>query len=147
MLITEPSALKSLDSEKIVIKPSPSTIEYLSKARWSDRLPKVIQAKLVETFENTGRAKAVGKPGDGLLIDYQIVSDLRAFELDLVTDTAKVALSVKLISDKSGRINRARIFTATITAFGNSNQEIIDSLDAAFDAVAVELVAWVLKAV
>ncbi len=40
ILIAEPSALKSLDSENIVVEPAPGAIEYLKGAQWADRLPR-----------------------------------------------------------------------------------------------------------
>ncbi|MEZ5800851.1 MAG: ABC-type transport auxiliary lipoprotein family protein [Nitratireductor sp.] len=84
---------------------SPTEIEYLAKSQWSDRLPKVVQARLIEAFENTGRVRAVSKPGEGLVIDYQIVTDIRAFQANVGAGSrdAMVSLSVKLVSDRTGR--------------------------------------------
>ena len=47
ILIASPTALRSLDSEQIVIRVSPSEIQYLSKAQWGDKLPRIVQSKLV----------------------------------------------------------------------------------------------------
>ncbi|MEM8540438.1 MAG: ABC-type transport auxiliary lipoprotein family protein, partial [Pseudomonadota bacterium] len=69
ILITEPTALKALDSENIVIETAPLTIQYLDEARWSDRLPRVIQQKLASAFESSNRFGGVGLPGQGLAID------------------------------------------------------------------------------
>ena len=81
VLIAEPSALKALDGQNIVIKPAPGVIQYLKGAQWADRLPKVVQARLAETFQKSGRFGGVGKPGEGLAIDYQVIVDIRAFEV------------------------------------------------------------------
>ena len=54
--------------------PTPSEYAYLPGAVWSDRLPKLLQTRLVQTLQNSGRARAVAVPGQGLLIDYQIVA-------------------------------------------------------------------------
>src|SRR6187431_3058078 len=45
ILIAEPSALKDLDGQNIVIQPSPGVIQYLAGAQWADRLPRIIQAR------------------------------------------------------------------------------------------------------
>ena len=82
VLIAEPSALKALDGQNIVIKPAPGVIQYLKGAQWADRLPKVVQARLAETFQKSGRFGGVGKPGEGLAIDYQVIVDIRAFEVE-----------------------------------------------------------------
>ena len=46
VLIAQPTALKALDSQNIVIKTAPGTIQYLKGAQWADRLPEVVQARL-----------------------------------------------------------------------------------------------------
>src|SRR5690606_23885591 len=72
VLIAEPVALKALDSSNIVIRSSATSVEYLAGAQWSDRLPKIVQARLAEAFQSTGRLGGVGLPGQGLAVDYQI---------------------------------------------------------------------------
>lgn len=143
LLIVEPSALKVLDSEQIVIKPSAAEVEYIARAQWTDRLPKVVQAKLVETFENTGRARAVAKPGEGLVIDYQLVSDIRAFEASLQEGgVAKVSISVKLVSDRTGKVVRTRVFSKAVPLGGTDGLAVATALDDAFDLVSAEIVKW-----
>ncbi|WP_083649414.1 ABC-type transport auxiliary lipoprotein family protein [Salaquimonas pukyongi] len=143
LLVLEPTALKVLDSEQIVIKPSEAEVEYIARAQWTDRLPKVVQAKLVETFENTGRARAVSKPGEGLVIDYQLASDIRAFEANLQEGSvAKVSISVKLVSDRTGRVVRTRVFTASVPLGGTGGLAVATALDDAFDLVSADIVKW-----
>ncbi len=146
ILVKAPSALKALDSQNIVVKPAPTVITYLSDAQWSDVLPKMVQTKLVETFENTGRAGAVAKPGDGLVIDYQILSSIRSFQVVAKGDTktAQVELSVKLLNDRNGRVLRSRIFSASASFSGSKNDDYVNALDGTFDKVAGEIVIWVL---
>src|SRR6218665_3466746 len=81
ILVPEPTALQLLNSEQVVVRVSPSEVQYLSESRWGDRLPALVQSKLVQAFENSRRIGGVGKPGQGLAIDYQIVTDIRAFEI------------------------------------------------------------------
>ena len=69
ILVKSPTALKSLDSDRIVVKPAPTVVTYLAGAQWADTVPRLIQAKLVEAFENSGATRATAKPGDGLVID------------------------------------------------------------------------------
>lgn len=144
ILILEPSALKVLDSQKIVIKPADPVVEYLAKSQWSDRLPKVVQARLIEAFENTKRVKAVAKPGEGLVIDYQVVTDLRAFQANVGSgiSEAQVAISVKLVSDRTGKVVRSKIFDVSVPLSSTSAIDVVTAIDAAFDEVARRLVAW-----
>ena len=83
ILIAEPGALKALDGQSIVIRPGPGSIQYLKGAQWADRLPVVVQAKLAEAFQSSGAFTGVGTPGEGLAIDYQVVAELRSFEVSV----------------------------------------------------------------
>jgi cholesterol transport system auxiliary component len=148
ILVPEPTAVKALDSEQVVIRLSGVEIQYLSKARWGDRLPKLVQAKLVEAFENTGRIGGVGKPGEGLAIDYQIVTDIRAFQVEANGGQhARVEISVKLLNDRNGTVRAQRVFSATSAVQGGDNRDYIAALDRAFAQVSTEIVAWTLKAI
>lgn len=142
ILIAEPQALKILDSESIVVRNGQSSVAYLDGAQWSDRLPKMVQARLVQAFENSNRFGGVGRPGEGLAIDYQIITDIRSFEIDSTGGSrAVVEISAKLLNDKNGVIGTSKLFTATVPATSGSGQ-FVNALDAAFDKVASEIVAW-----
>lgn len=148
LLVPEPSALKALDSEQIVIRPAPSEIQYLSRSQWNDHLPKIVQAKLVQAFENTGSVGGVGKPGEGLAIDFQVVSDIRAFEVRTDgPDTAIVEISVKLVNDRNGTVRAQKVFRGSAPVGGGDNTAFVQALDAAFAGVAAEIVTWTLATI
>lgn len=146
ILVAEPGALKALDGENVVIRPTPASVEYLKGAQWADRLPRVVQARLAEAFQATGRLGGVGLPGQGLAIDFQIVSEIRSFEVRMDgRPRAEVSLYIKLVNDRNGTVRAARGFTATAPlASGSSNAAYISALDRAFAQVQSELVSWVL---
>ena len=143
ILVKAPTALKSIDSERLIVRPSPAVITYLAGVQWGDTVPRMVQAKLVEAFENTGATGATAKPGDGLVIDYQLVSDIRKFEI--LNREAVVEISIKLLSDKSGLVRETRIFTATSPARGTSAEDYVAAIDAAFDDLARSVVRWVVN--
>lgn len=148
ILVPPPSALKALDGEQIVIRPSASEIQYLAGAQWSDNLSKMVQAKLVQAFENTGRLGGVGMPGQGLAIDYQIVTDIRAFEVQTAgADAAVVEISAKLLNDRNGTVRAQKVFRATVPVGGTGNPAFVKALDAAFAAVTADIVGWTLASI
>lgn len=148
ILVPQPSALKSLDSDQIVIRTSPSEIQYLAQSQWGDSLTKMVQAKLVQAFENTGRLGGVGMPGQGLAIDYQIVTDIRSFEVQTSgADTAVVVISAKLLNDRNGTVRAQKVFRATAPVAGSSNAAFVNALDAAFASVTADIIGWTLKAI
>lgn len=142
LLIAEPTAVKALDSENIVIRLSPSEMQYLAKSQWSDRLPRLVQSKLVEAYEDTGRFGGVGRPGQGLAIDYQVVSEIRTFEVFTSNRQAVVELSVKLINDRNGSVRSQKVFRATAPVSGGENANYVKALDSAFALAARDIVAW-----
>lgn len=145
ILVAEPTALKVLDGEKIVIRPSASSIEYLAGAQWGDRLPRLVQARLVDAFIGTNRLGGVGKPGEGLAIDYQVVTEVRAFGVRVDgTRRAEVELHVKVLNDRNGVVRNARTFAASSPLAGAGNADYVAALDRAFAEVRGEIVAWVL---
>ena len=146
ILIAEPTALKALDSEQIVIRPSPSSIQYLAKSQWSDRLPKIVQDKLVQAFENSGRVGGVGRPGDGLAIDFNLLTAIRAFEIKAdAGEQAVVEISAKVINDRNGVVVASEVFRATTPVTGSGNAAYVQSLDRAFNEVVRDLVSWSLS--
>jgi cholesterol transport system auxiliary component len=146
ILISEPNALKALDNERIVIRPSPSSIQYLADSQWSDRLPKIVQDKLVQAFENSGRVGGVGRPGDGLAIDFNIITSIRAFEIKADTgEQAVVEISAKVLNDRNGVVAATRIFRASSPVSGSGNAAYVRALDRAFETVVSDLVTWTLS--
>ncbi|MCO6385586.1 ABC transporter [Aliihoeflea sp. 40Bstr573] len=147
ILIAEPTALQSLDGQEIVIRTSPGSIEYLSGAQWSDRLPRVVQVRLAEAFQASGRLAGVGLPGQGLAIDYQIVTEVRTFGVRVDGGArADVGLFVKVLNDRNGSVRASRLFTAQAPVSGAGNVAYAAALDQAFSQAISELVPWALSA-
>lgn len=147
ILVKVPTALKAYDTDRIVFKPSPRVITYVAGAQWLDTAPRLIQARLVEVFENTGRTGATAQPGDGLVIDFQLIPTLRRFEIVGERNEALLELSIKLLTDRTGQVVQTRIFTARARVSGSEPDDYVRALDAAFDQAAAEIVAWVLRAI
>ena len=148
LLIPEPSALKTLDSERIVVATGPK-LSYFPDAQWPDRMPKVFQAKAIEAFEKSKRARAVGRPGEGLSIDYQLLSNVRAFEYrsDGNGGTAYIEVSVKVMDDRTGRIVAAKVFHGEATVADDTAEDVVAGVDAALAEVLIELVRWTLSVI
>jgi cholesterol transport system auxiliary component len=141
ILVPQPSAIAALATDRIAARPAPDQYAYLPQAQWSDQLPKLLQARFLETLQNTGQIRAAALPGQGLLIDYQIVIDVRAFELR--QEGAVAEFAVKLMDDSNGRVVRSRIVRQVApVAAATDNAAIVAGLDAAMDAAFVEIAGW-----
>ena len=148
VVVTVPGALQSLNGANIVVRTSPSTIQFLARSQWNDNLPAIVQEKLVEALESTERLGGVGKPGDGLAVDFLVSPTIRAFEVSAgAADTAVVEISVRIIDDRTGVVRAQRVFRASAPVIGDGNESIVTGLDRAFGEVLQEIVAWTLRIV
>ncbi|OLP43787.1 ABC-type transport auxiliary lipoprotein family protein [Rhizobium oryziradicis] len=148
LLVANPTALKMLDSDMVVVRVSGTEVQYLAKSQWGDKLPLMVQSKLVEAFDSTHKLAGVGKPGQGLAIDYQLISDIRTFEIDTNGGRrANVVISVKLLNDRNGTVVSQQVFSATVPARGETNQALINALSQAFGKVTSDIVTWTLSTI
>ncbi|MGE0586146.1 MAG: ABC-type transport auxiliary lipoprotein family protein [Flavobacteriaceae bacterium] len=142
ILVPVPTALASLDTERIVVRPEPAVINYLSGAQWADKLPRLFQARLVEAFDQSGRVARVGRTGEGLVADYQILAEIRAFHADPAAGVAIAEIAVRIVNDRSGRIVASRTFSREAPLTGKGGSEIVAALDAAMRAAMTDIVGW-----
>jgi cholesterol transport system auxiliary component len=143
LVVSEPSALSILDSDRIVVRSAGDQVAHLANAQWSDRLPRLLQSRLVEALENAGHARPVGTPDDRFSADYQLVTELRAFEISVVSvPVAQVEIAAKVVTDRGGKILASRVFRASVPARSSSGPDAVAALDEAFQQVATALVQW-----
>lgn len=143
LIVVEPTALAVLDTEKIVVRPAAGEVAHLANAQWSDRLPKLLQARIVQSFENASRLRAVGRPGDRLHADFQLVTDVRAFQLVVGSGvTAEVEISAKVVADRAGRIVAAKVFRASVPTASTEAPGGALAIDEAFRRVVTDMIAW-----
>lgn len=143
ILVPEPAALQILDGEDIAIRRAGGALQLLGGARWSDRLPILVQARLVEAYQRSQAFGGVGRPGEGLAIDYQLITDIRAFEVRVGgNDHAYVEIFARVLDDRTGVVRASRDFIATAPVPVNGNPAYVQALDQAFKSVASDIVDW-----
>ena len=74
----------------------------------------------------------------------QLVADLRRFEVQQDKRRVLIEMSLKLLSDKSGRVIASKVFTATAATAGDEANDYVSAFDRAFEEFAVDVVSWVL---
>ncbi len=142
LVISVPLAGQPFDGDRIIVRTGADTLALLSGAQWADRLPVLLQSRLVQGFENAHMLRSVGRAGDGVAADYSLHSEIRRFDLDVTAHEAVVELSVKIIRERTGQISAARIFSARSPA-GSTDPA---SASAALDAAASDVMAQIVKA-
>jgi phospholipid/cholesterol/gamma-HCH transport system substrate-binding protein len=141
LVIPEPTALVTLDTQKIIVDPGAG--EPIENAQWPDSLPKVLQARFIESFEKSRYVGAVARPLDSITPDFQLLIDIRKFEIEgtAAAPVARVELAAKVLG-KAGRIIGSRTFDASVPAKDTTAPGASAALGEAFGKVATPLVAW-----
>jgi cholesterol transport system auxiliary component len=142
LAIREPVASLDLDSQRILVRTGPETVAYMAGAQWSDRLPALVQTRLVETFQNAKQLRYVGRAGAGFSAEYEMELDIRSFELDTSTGQAHVDIAAKIVSAGAGRVVAAQIFTAQTPASGTGAVEAVRALNVALASVMARVAAF-----
>lgn len=147
IVVAEPTAIAALDSNRIVITTAGGALNYLPGGQWSDRLPKLLQVRLIEAFEN-GRRLAVGRPGDRLVPSVQLNGEIRRFGIEEATGEAVIEMAVKIVDDRSGQVRAGEIFTARVPApAGTTAAGAAAALDLAAKGLMRQVVAFVSRRV
>ncbi len=147
LVVPDPSALILFDSQKILIRSDAGTYANIDNAQWADNLPKLIQARLVQSFENAHQLGAVSRPLEQLTAEYRLELTIQSFQIaEGPSPSAVVGLTARLVSDK-GAIAASRAFSASIAAKSAAAPDAVAALNQAFSQVAGEIVVWTIGAI
>ncbi|ACT56614.1 ABC-type transport auxiliary lipoprotein family protein [Candidatus Liberibacter asiaticus] len=145
LIITEPITEKILNSEDIIVRSSPIEIQYLIGSQWSDKLPRMIQLKLIANFENNGKISTVVKPNQGIYADYQIISAIRSFEINIDRHCAIITMSLKIINAHDNSLVGQKVFHVEEKLEKDNKLHFIQSLNRAFSRISSEIIDWTLS--
>lgn len=149
--VEEPTATAAVDTDQIAVQPTPLRVQYLPAARWIDRAPLIVQALMIESFENSGKVPAVGSSAIGLRADFLIVTDIREFQANVPTDNpdsplqVDVRLNIKLIDAFSDRIISSRSFEEFSLSPTDGAVDIVGAFDAALGDTLRDAVEWSIR--
>jgi phospholipid/cholesterol/gamma-HCH transport system substrate-binding protein len=147
LVVPDPSAIILFDSQKILVRNEEGTYTSVNNAQWADNLPKLIQARLVQSFENARQINAVSRPLDQLNAAYRLELVIRSFQIALApAPKAVVDMTARLVSDK-GAVADARVFTASVPAKSAEAPDAVAALNQAFLQVATDIVTWTVGAI
>lgn len=147
LAVAEPSAPISLDTRKILVRSAGKEDPTFADAVWADNVPKLFQAKVVQTFENLGFLRTAAKSTEGFVADHQLLIDIRNFQVNASPEpVGEVEFSAKVLGD-NGQVIEARIFRATAPVKALNAAAAAAALNDAFGKAAIELVLWTLGAI
>ena len=142
ILIIQPKAVLALNTKNIAVVSKGNQISYFPDVAWSDDLANLVQARIVEVFQNTNRVNGVGTPGQGMLADYRIVTEISEFQFSEDSISANVVFFVKIINERDGLVLASRKFSADVELHSMAVETAVKGLNSALNKVLIEIVNW-----
>ena len=140
MQVPEPTTLAHLENEKILLDGGENG--RLEDGQWADVLPRVVQVGLVRSFENAGYKHVLGRAPDGVKADYQLVADIRRFQISSGPPaSAEVEMGARIVK-ADGTATEVKVFAARAPSAGIAAPQAADALRQAFAKVASDMVVW-----
>ncbi|WP_235755530.1 ABC-type transport auxiliary lipoprotein family protein [Paracoccus salsus] len=148
MVIEPPKARGTLDSNRIMIRPSALQTQYLPDAEWGDTVPAMLQRLLVQNLGATRSFDHVGRAPLGLSGDVAMISEIEDFNAELTPDGVVIRMTVdaQLVSEMSADVISRGRFAATVPAASTRTADLIPAFDAAARQLVTQMTEWALTA-
>ncbi|AYF03033.1 ABC-type transport auxiliary lipoprotein family protein [Paracoccus yeei] len=149
LVIEEPKARGTLDTERIMIRPNALQTQYLPDAQWGDTVPVTLQNLLVRSFSPYDAFTHVGRAPLGTAGDFALISEIRDFNAEVAGKGAIVRLSVdaQLVREMDASVTARGSFSATATASSTRTEDLIPAFDAAGRELLGQMTDWGLRGV
>jgi cholesterol transport system auxiliary component len=151
LLVEVPAAAAGIDTTRIAVARTPTSLDYFAEVSWTDRAPNMVQGLLVESFEDTGRIVSVGRDSVGLRSDFMLKTELRDFQAEYGSpataypDRVRVRMAAKLVTMPRRTIEAGESFEAVVPVAGRDFDQTVAAFNSALGSVMEQLVAWTLR--
>ena len=149
LAVATPDATASLDTARIALSRSPTTMDYFADAAWTDRVPLLVQRMLIQAFDGTGRIISVDRDTAGLETDYLLETEIREFQARYDTpDSAPlvlVGIQAKLVRMPQREIAAGTYANEQSQAAGNTIDGIVLAFNQAAGSAISKIVGWTLN--
>lgn len=145
--IARPYADDAHDSARILVRPQPGELQVYKGAAWTQPAPDLVLDTLLRAFGDSGRVAGVGRRGEGVGADYELLLDLRRFEADYADEarpTARIALGARLVRNDDDRVVASRVFEADAPADGTAVTAVDRAFAQGLGVVTTQLIGWTL---
>jgi cholesterol transport system auxiliary component len=133
LAVASPDAVASLDTQRIALTRSATTLDYFANAAWTDRLSLIIQRQLIQAFDSSGRITSVDRDTSGLEADFVLQTEIRDFQAryDTPDGAPQVVVSIQSKLARMPQREIAASVNATQQAMAGANE--INSIVVAFN--------------
>ncbi len=147
LAVETPLASDTLETSRMLVMPTPGTLEVFPNARWRDPAPALLRSLVVQGFESSGRIVGVGSSASGLRADFALAIGLHDFQLEMNGGSPRAAIrfQAQLMDYTSNRVLATRAFAAETPAAGADAASAFAAFESALNTVVPELVDWTLR--
>ena len=113
---------------------------------WADSIPKLLQARFIESFENYDIAHAPLRTADIGQADFQLLIDVRRFRVAVDSGpAAEIGLSARIV-DKDGKVIASRLCEESQKFDKVEPPAAVAAFNDAFGRIAKDMIAWTIQA-
>lgn len=148
LLVAKPVAGQWLDSDRISVRPAPGAVQVYKGASWSESVPDMVQTALLRKLEDSGRILSVSRPGAGVRGEYQLLTEIRAFEsvyAQAGQPQARIEIYAKLVHTADGHAVAARSFVESEASGSEEVPAVIDAFSRSMERVTSQIAGWTLS--
>jgi cholesterol transport system auxiliary component len=145
--IALPTATGALSSDSILIKPTPLQIEALPDGRWVNDATELVQLLLVRSLTNAGRFALVSSAGLGPPPDYVLMTDLQAFQAEVIDEEVKVVIrsTMTLLRDTDDMVISSRSFANSAVVSDTNAERVVAAFDQVMMQQLADVVDWLIS--
>jgi cholesterol transport system auxiliary component len=142
LTVADPEAPKMLDTVRVPVQLSPTSVAYVTKVQWADTPRHLFQTLLAETIAATSN-RIVLDPGQYAGdAGQRLMGELVAFGIDAPGNSAVVTYDA-ILTKGSGTVIARQRFTASVPVGAKIEAATIGvPLNAAANKVAADVAAW-----
>lgn len=143
-----PTATAGLNTARIALRPTDTTLEYYAGARWIDVVPIMVQNLLLESLDNAGKLDVLGREVVGIRADYALRVHVREFQAEYSEGeppTVRVRLQARLLRLPRRTSVAATSRGFTIRAADGSLPAIVIAFDDGLGKALRRVVEWTIQ--
>ncbi len=149
LVVELPKTRGTLDTERIMIRPSTLQTQYLPDAVWGDTVPVTVQRLLVESLGHYDAFSHVGRAPLGTAGDYALISEIKDFNAEVQGKGALVKLSVdaQLVNEMDARVVARGSFKTEAASTSTKTADLIPAFDSASQTLIAQMTDWGLRGI
>jgi len=145
LVMPTPTAILQLDTQRFLLAPNRELAGF-ANAQWADSIPKMLQVKLIQSFENYDLAHAPLRSADTPGANFQLLVDVRSFQINTDDElTAEIGFSARILN-KDGQVVASRLFQQRKKLDKPDPPSAVAAFNGAFANAATDLITWTAEA-